>query len=149
MKRDKTERDHSNINLIAELISKRKPHYQKFIEPQKMVADLYFNVTGNENDLLRYNLEIGSKDKALLLDFHRLYNSIVEIPSTLLKKDEELILSFEANNFSPKDASFIMRRYVSSSDQLFAQEPNFPGGIEGIMTLTCLLGAVRKRNNYA
>ncbi len=149
MKRDKTERDHSNINLINELISKRKPHYQRFIEPQKMVADLYFNVTGNENDLHRYNLEIGSKDKALLLDFHRLYNSIVEIPSTLLKKDEELILSFEANNFSPKDASLIMRRYVSSSDQLFAQEPNFPGGIEGIMTLTCLLGAVRKRNNYA
>ena len=150
MKRDKSQRDHSDFKLINEIISKRKPHYHKFIEPQKREADLCFNVTGKSNELLRLNLEIESKDKVLLHDIKMSYNSVAKIPATTSKKDEDLILMVDPTNFSSDDALLIMQRLIPMNEQLFfTQVPNFPSGIEGVMTLTCLLGVIRKRLNYA
>jgi hypothetical protein len=78
------------------------------------------------------------------------YNSVAKIPATTSKKDEDLILMVDSTNFSSDDALLIMQRLIPMNEQLFfTQVPNFPSGIEGVMTLTCLLGAVRKRLNYA
>lgn len=150
MKRDKSQRDHSDFRLINEIISKRKPHYHKFIEPQKLEADLCFNVIGNSNDLLRLSVEIESKDKVLLHDLRKSYNSVAEIPATLTNNGEDLTLTLDPANFSSEDALLIMQRLIPTNEQLFlTQAPSFPSGVEGVMTLACLLGVVRKRLNHA
>ena len=148
IERDKTQRKQIDENQIRSSIAARVPHYEKYVKPQSVTADLHFNLKQINVSPLTLGVVASSKDAAFMIEFRNTYNAVSTIPSTLTRIDGEVFLEFDTTHFKGSDASAIFRQLALEIDQVFPVEPQFSDGSTGLMSILSLSALLRKRRNY-
>ena len=148
IERDKTQRKQIDENQIRSSIAARVPHYEKYVKPQSVTADLHFNLKLINVSPLTLGVVASSKDAAFMIEFRNTYNAISTIPATLTRVDGEVFLEFDTTHFKGSDATAIFHQFALEIDQVFSVEPQFSDGSTGLMSLLSLSALLRKRKNY-
>ena len=148
IERDKTQRKQIDENQIRSSIAARVPHYEKYVKPQSVTADLHFILKLINVSPLTLEVVASSKDAAFMIEFRNIYNAVSTIPATLTRIDGEVSLEFDTTHFKGSDATAIFRQFALEIDQVFSVEPQFSDGSTGLMSLLSLSALLRKRRNY-
>ena len=148
IERDKTQRKQIDENQIRSSIAARVPHYEKYVKPQSVTADLHFILKLINVSPLTLEVVASSKDAAFMIEFRNIYNAVSTIPATLTRIDGEVSLEFDTTHFKGSDATAIFRQFALEIDQVFSVEPQFSDGSTGLMSLLSLSALLRKRKNY-
>jgi hypothetical protein len=138
IKRDLGSRSHKSEQQIKSSIEFRKDDYEKFVRPQKMISDLHFHIS-SAGKTSNHKVTLNSKDVAFLLELQSFMQTSQEEGSLLSTTKEGLIFEMMAENFNAKRAIELLSENLSSSDQMFSDQPSFSEGSLGFMSFVCIL----------
>jgi hypothetical protein len=146
VKRDSIERGSGDTDQVIKFINERKDHFNSFVLPQKLGAQLILHLFPVTEEPLRLGVSIRTPNQSVIREIYRIVNSLGRIASRLDRSESgELWLTVEAYEISKDENLDILLSAVVHPDKMLIRSDDIDSGINGFISAVCLIALANQR----